>query len=431
MKKQTPRELLEAYVPQLPNKHAVRLTRLLFGAMQLLRPTKYIYKFDKREMKGRPVLILAQHASHDDPYDVIWGYRFVMPNAIMSMHNILIPGFMRLLMADGVILKSLYEPDMSAMRHLLRLHKQNASFVLFPEGIQSMDGTTQPLHPATARLVKKLAMDTVLCTSHGAYLSRPRFASGPRRGRKEYSYELLFSKEEIKTLSEEEVYARLLEKFCYNDFLWNSEKHYAYRGKTPCAEGIDRLLFICPRCRRQFSMHVEGDRLLCDCGSAVRIDETYRLLPEAEDFPFTRIDEWYRWQQEVIGEEVLAEDFCLRYDASYQTLNLDTLSRKRNITVGEGQVVLDRSFFRYIGTRNGEPADLSFKLSRIPSAPFPIAPANEFYYDGVFRLFIPKDDPRLAVKVLLAVEALHNLDDPVRRKAVEDVQQVKYNGEGR
>ena len=33
MRKQTPRELLEAYVPQLPNKHAVRFTRLLFGAM--------------------------------------------------------------------------------------------------------------------------------------------------------------------------------------------------------------------------------------------------------------------------------------------------------------------------------------------------------------------------------------------------------------
>ena len=48
-------------------------------------------------------------------------------------------------------------------------------------------------------------------------------------------------------------------------------------------------------------------------------------------------------------------------------------------------------------------------------------PGNEFYYDGVFHLFTPTADPRLAVKVLLAVEALHNLDDPVRRKACEDV----------
>ena len=421
MKKQTPRELLDAYVPQLPNKHAVRLTWLLMGALQLLRPARYFYKFDKREMKGRPVLLLAQHASFDDPYDVLWGYRFVMPNAIMSMHNILLPGLMRLLMADGVILKSLYEPDMSAMRHLLRLHKQGASFVLFPEGIQSVDGTTQPLHPATARLVKKLAMDTVLCTSRGAYLSHPRFASGARRGRKEYTYELLFQKDELKSLTEAEVYARLLGKFRYNDFLWNSDKHYPYRGKTPCADGIDRLLFICPRCGRQFTMHVEGERLLCDCGSAVRIDGSYQLLPEAPGFPFARIDEWYRWQQDVIAEEVQAEDFCLRYDASYQMLNLERLSRQRNVTVGEGRVTLDRDCFRYTGTKDGEAVDLRFKLSRLPSAPFPKKPGNEFYYDGVFHLFTPTADPRLAVKVLLAVEALHNLDDPVRRKACEDV----------
>ena len=422
MKNKTPREALKAYVPDLPKKGAAHITRLIMGLMQISRPAKFFYRFDKRMMKNRPVLILAQHASSDDPYDVIWGYPFVRPNAIMSMHQILRPGLFRLLMADGVILKSLYEPDIAAMRSMLRLRKKNASFVLFPEGVQSIDGTMQPLHPATAKLVKKLAMDTVLCTSHGAYLSRPHYAGRSRRGRKEYTYELLFRKEEIQRMAEEDLYAILLEKFRYNDFLWNEEKQFRYRGKVSCAEGIDSLLFICPRCRRQFSMRVAGDRLVCECGNAVTIDDRYNLLPEnGSSLPFTRIDEWYRWQQTVIEEETKREDFRLRYKVTYRMLNLDKLSRERFANVGEGQVELDRTYFRYTGKRCGETVDLKFHLARIPSMPLPGFPANEFYYDGVFHMFVPQSDARLAVKLLLAVEALHNQIDPVRKRVFDDV----------
>lgn len=106
-------------------------------------------------MKNRPVLILSQHAATDDPYYLPTGYPFVQPNVIMSLHNVLIPVMYRLLLAGGVILKAIYEPDIKAMRHMMRLHKKGASFLIFPEGIQSMDGTTQPLHKSTARLIKK------------------------------------------------------------------------------------------------------------------------------------------------------------------------------------------------------------------------------------------------------------------------------------
>ena len=120
----TPGKVIEAYVPDIPRRSAAKLTRAIMRLSVLNRPARFSYDFDKRVMKGRQVLILAQHASRDDPYYVSEGYTFIQPNVVMSLTNVLIPVMYRLLLADGVILKSLFEPDIKAMRHMMRLHKK-------------------------------------------------------------------------------------------------------------------------------------------------------------------------------------------------------------------------------------------------------------------------------------------------------------------
>lgn len=429
----SPREALESYKPEPPVVRVAKLSRVLMRLLIAGYPAVFHYGFDKREMEGRQVLILAQHASRDDPYYIGKGYPFVQPNAVMSMHNVLIPVMFRLLLKDGVVLKALYEPDIGAMRDLLRLHRKGASFVIFPEGIESTDGTTQPIHPATARLIKKLGMDTVLCTSHGAFLSTPRFDTEKRKGRIEYNFEMLFRKEEFKKMSEEELYSRLLEKFRYNDFAWNAEKQYKYKGKVPLAHGLDNILFICPRCGKQFTMRVEGERLVCDCGSVVTIDDRYNMIPDdmggsgGKDgetaFPFKRIDQWYRWQQDLIAEEVKRDDFAMSEEVTYLKLNLDDLRKGRYIYAGEGRIELDRERLRYTGTKDGGEVDLEFEISRMPSATISKDQTNQFYYDGEYYRFVNKHDRRRCVKIMLAVEALHEMGDPDRRRAREDVRE--------
>ena len=385
----TPGEELEAYVPDIPRRSAAMLTRTIMRLSVLNRPARFRYDFDRREMKDRQVLILAQHASRDDPYYVSAGYTFVQPNAVMSLTNVLIPVMYRLLLADGVILKSLFEPDIKAMRHMM-----------------------------------KLAMDTVLCTSHGAYLCNPRFDTSKRKGRLEYRFEMLFRKEELKEMTEEELYSRLLEKFRYNDFAWNRDNQFRYKSKVPLANGIDNLLFVCPRCGKQFSMHVEGDRLLCSCGSAVTIDDRYNLIPDGgSDFPFRGIDEWYRWQRSVIEEEVRDEGFLLQEDAEFRTLNTENLMKGRFTPAGEGRIELDREHFRYTGTKNGEAVELEFDISRMPCASVTKAMANEFYYDGVYHQFAVKGGRGHAVKLMMTVEVLHDMTDADRSRARKDVEE--------
>jgi hypothetical protein len=102
-------------------------------------------------------------------------------------------------------------------------------------------------------------------------------------------------------------------------------------------------------------------------------------------------------------------------------LNTKNPGKGRFVPVGEGRIELDHNILRYTGTRKGEAVDLKFEISRLPSLPATRAMANEFYYDGVYHQFALKNDRRHAVKLLMAVEALHDMGDPERSKARSDV----------
>lgn len=419
--KKTPGEILASYVPGLPDPFYAGLFRLILRFAAAGKKARYVYRFDKKAMKGRQVLILSDHASTDSYIFTVLGYPFVRPNVVMGYQNILQKGVFRILLKVGVIPKKLFIPDVSTVRSILRLKKQGASILLFPEGIQSMDGSTMPTNPAAMQLVKKLGLDVVLVKSFGGYLNRPRFDSSYRHGPLEISYELLFSKEDLEKMTEDELYGRYLERFLYNDFLENEKRGFAYRGKHENAYGLDRILFICPKCGREFTLKVEGDSVVCSCGSRVSVDGTYALHPSDPAFPYKRIDEWFRSQREAVRRIVAREGFSISYPAEYLTLDYEVLGSDRCVKLGEGTVTIDRERFLYEGTKNGSAVSIAVPIAGMPSAPFVSGTANEFFYGNEYFRFVPKEDPKLSVKILLIIEELHNLSDPVWKKYSEDV----------
>ncbi|MBO4384195.1 MAG: hypothetical protein J5854_02085 [Clostridia bacterium] len=419
--KKTPGEILASYAPGLPDPFYAKLFRVLLSCASIGKRADFVYHFDKKAMKGKQVLILADHASTDSYIWALKGYPFVEPNVVMGYQNILRRGLFHVFLKVGVIPKKLFIPDVSTVRSILRLKKLGASFVLFPEGIQSMDGSVMPTNPATMQLVKKLGLDVVLVTSFGAYLNRPRFDSCYRHGPMEFHYELLFTADELNEMSADELYARYLAKFRYNDPEENARRGCVYRGKHENAYGLDKILFVCPDCGKEFTLKVEGDSVVCSCGRRVRVDERYALIPEGGDFPFSRIDEWFRFGRETVRREVMKEDFSLSYPAEYLTLDQVTLGDDRCVKLGEGTVTLCRRGFNYDGTKNGEHVSITIPIEDMPSAPFVSGTANEFFFGEEYFRFVPKNDPRLSVKVLLAVEELHRLVDPVWRKYGDDV----------
>ncbi len=428
MKKRS--EILKEYEAERPRPWVLHLLLFVCHIINRLRPAEYKFLFDKKRLKNRQVLVLSIHAAYDDSIYVPQGIGYIGPNAIMGRHHIYKTFLFRLLLAGGVIPKPLFISDFNTARSMMRLKKKGASFLLFPEGIQSTDGTQSPLHPATVKLIRMLKMETVLCTSHGAYLSNPRFDTGRRKGHMEYRFEILFSEDEIGRLTEDEIKARLYDRFYLNDFAWNAKHQYKYRGKAPNATGLTNILFICPKCRRQFAMKVDGESIVCECGSRVKVDECYNLIPSDLSFPFKRIDLWYQWQREVVEKEVSEDGFKIEYRVEHLTLNDSRFDFKTYIKLGEGTVTLDHEGLVYRGNDGGRDVSLSFDIRKIPSASIIPGKGNQLYYDDRYDRFIMKDNGTLSTKVMLAVEIMHNRHDEAWRKSYEDMAAIKARMKG-
>ena len=83
---------------------------------------------------------------------------------------------------------------------------------------------------------------------------------------------------------------------------------------TRYAEGLERLLYRCPKCGAEFAITSKGDTLTCgNCKNTVRYSKKGGLHPVGDSVCPERIDTWFDLEREVVAEEVKAEDFALDY----------------------------------------------------------------------------------------------------------------------
>ncbi len=413
--KKTPYEILEERKISLPNKHSVKIIRILMKLMQFGSDVTYKYSFDKKEMKGRQVILLADHATTDAYKYVIHGYPFADPNVVIGHNNIFKKGLFKLLLSGGIIPKKLYQADQRSVMDMLKVLKMGGSLLIFPEGIQATSGSMHPIFAGTSKLIKKAGVPVVLCKSYGSYLIRPRYRRHDNKGHQEYHYEILFTEQDLKEMSLEEIDARLLERFRFNDFEWNKTARNKYTGGKgePLAKGIDSVLYYCPKCKQEFTLETEGDKIICrNCGNTVVLNEYYDLVPETESdhMPYSSIDEWFKHQRKLVSEEVKNEFSC-SYECDMYDFRMDKLYKDPYCCCGEGVVTITNTQIRYKGTRFGENVDMSFDIKSIPSFVFFPSQDNDFYIEGVYYGFRPKTDKRKVVKYMLLVEEAHRLLD--------------------
>ena len=408
---------------KLPKLSAEIFFRVALSLKSLSTHPKYYYHFNKKEMKHKQVVLISDHASRDTFYYTLHGYNMANPNVVMGFQNIFIKGLFKPFLDSGVIVKSLYEADLKAIKQMFDVVKMGGSLCLFPEGVQSTSGSTHPMNPSTIKFLKKLSLDVVLCKSYGTYLSRPRYSRSTRKGPIEIHYEVLFTKDELKNLSIDELYKKYLERFKYNDFTWNKERKYKYIGKESNATGITKILYYCPKCGHEFTLEEKENSVVCKtCGNEIKIDEGYNLIPvNASTMPYTTIDEWFKAQRKLVQKEIAQDNFQITYDVYSVDLYYDKLRKDQYYIDGEGSITINKEGIRFVGTKKDEKVDILFELINTPSFLFTPGKENDIYYHGTYFCFRPKIDNLKVVKYMLYVEELHNRIDEAWGKVSRDV----------
>lgn len=250
----------------------------------------YRFKAPKISLKKEgPFLILANHTSE---FDIIFmDMLFDVPLYFVASDQLLNSGF------GSWFLKYFFNPipksksmaDLGLVRRMANVRDEGGSIALYPEGNATMHGDAVSIPQGIGRLIKFLNMPVLILHIHGLYLSSPRWAYYRKYGPSTIvEHTRLYPKdfadqsaEALQTWAEKQL----------NVSAYEAPKKFLYHGKKR-AEGLHKLLFMCPSCKTAYSTYSQGDTLKCrscsfvgyyDQDGMVTIDSKRWTLPQLDD----------------------------------------------------------------------------------------------------------------------------------------------------
>ena len=378
-----------------------KVNPLLYGLIcRILKPKyikKYNIKFDNaivKDIKG-PAIVIATHTCDED--HILSGMTLypVRPTYIVSEHLVHKKSNAKLLKMMHVITKKMFTPDVSTIRNILRAKKENAVFVIFPEGRLSCYGHTLPMTEGTAELIKKLGVNVYVWKAEGAYLTFPKWREkgDERRGQINASVKLLMSAEEVAQKNVAEIKEIASQAILHDDELAMEGVEY---HSEHMALGLEKILFKCPKCLQEDTITTEGDHIRCTCGLDATLDSFYRL----HNAPFSRVNEWFEWQQNSMDVETGSLQTKVRLGYCKEDGFMDDYA-------GEGEIYMDKDVFKLSGTVHGKPLEFTVPTDRVGAFPVTVGQHFDVYHDGKLIYVYPQPNEKSAVKWTCFVDCLN------------------------
>lgn len=290
------------YVPRNPRGFN-RLLRHTYGAW-----LRRIYRVESQGEElfdglRAPYVIVGNHQTTRDPFilSVFTRDPIYWVTSDGNMRSRLMRYFLSWV---GSIPKSKAIPDRKTIDWIVRIVRKRRGVIgIFPEGQQSWDGTTLPLQPATAKLLKLLKVPVIAARLEGAYFSLPRWTWTRRKGRMRVVWRQLFTPEELAALDTDEILVRLEKGLAWDEYAWQAERRQAFIGPRR-AEHVELALYQCPECGAIGRLRSGGKRLHCAaCGSTYLLDRYgYFSMAGKGEARFPSIRDWSRWQASAFRE---------------------------------------------------------------------------------------------------------------------------------
>ncbi|MEA4912923.1 MAG: 1-acyl-sn-glycerol-3-phosphate acyltransferase [Oscillospiraceae bacterium] len=324
-------------------------TRIWFTLFYGLR----IDRSGVRDVKG-PLLLLCNHESNYDFLLCAIGCRPRRFNFMVTTyfyHSTLLARTLRLM---GCIPKKQFVPDAGAIKSVLEVVHRGGDVCIFPEGQVCYSGATNAIDPSIAKLVKKLGVTTAVASVRGNYLSFPKWACGKKfPARVEWSARVLFTPEQLARADVDEVGRAVLAALRYDDYEWQRERMIPSR-RPRTAQGLETVLYRCPKCGRDRAMCAQGDRLVCEkCGYTVALDRCgFFVRPDGEAPVFDSVSAWFRYEQRALEDEIDAGGLPF---SSPCILHKTVEGRHGYTRCGEGEMTLDAAGIHFKGTKDGAP----------------------------------------------------------------------------
>ncbi|MFA5341051.1 MAG: lysophospholipid acyltransferase family protein [Clostridia bacterium] len=259
-------------------------------------------------------IIIGNHVSAIDPF-VMGAYvtkKWV--HYITSQSYFEYPVLKKLLNYFGAIPKRQGMSDIRSSKMAINVLKDNKVVGLFPEGSRTIDGSMLPFNNSAAKLIKQTGSNVVVSHLSGASISLPRWyrgcSRGFRRGQINHEAYILLTKQQVNSLSIEQIDTKIRAALSYNEYDWQRKNMIKFHSRS-MAEGMHAILHKCPKCLQDFSMRSKGALLYCrDCNNTIVVDKYGFLNAQTKsDVTYKDMIEWRKWQNTYLRKEIDKDDF--------------------------------------------------------------------------------------------------------------------------
>jgi 1-acyl-sn-glycerol-3-phosphate acyltransferase len=353
---------------------------------------------DYKPPKGA-FIVVSNHISFMDFLLVmlsVYSGKFIRLNALTAQKFFFYSPLHKFLPMMGCIPKNLFDPDIRAIIALKSVLKRGGKILIFPEGRCSVHGSYMGMHKTTGSLIKNLGVPVVSCHIAGAYLCMPFWRkSGTRAGKTQVTLANLFTPEDLKSMSVDEINAAIDQSLSGANVPEPKKPFKIFRAKR-LVEGLENMIYYCPKCSREFTLETKNNKICCAaCGNSAEMDVYGKLTPSPGSMIPESVSAWYRAQaayekKALESFELLEIPATVRMQAKQPGKGLDP--------AGEGILHLDPGGWHYKGRLHGENADIFFPIDSVPAMPFDPNDNFQIYSDGKFYAFCPKDNARACAK---------------------------------
>jgi len=336
----------------------------------------------------RPSIVLCNHGSF---IDFIYAARmlrrekpYFVTARLYFYHKIL----GKLMKKVGCIPKSMFTSDFENAKTCLKVLSNNRVLVMMPEARLSTVGEFEGIQESTYKFIKKSGATVYALKCDGDYLANPKWGDGARGGALvEATLTELFTPDLAKELPFDEFKEKVDDALYYNEYEWlDAHPEISYKSKT-IAEGLENILYRCPKCGKLFSMKTKGKEIFCEaCDFKDALGDRYEFVGGV---PFANIKDWYDWQNGLIEKQIL-EDENFKLESKVE-LRHATKGKGFTQKAGDGVCTLDRKGLTYKGTDNGEVIEKFFPTSQIYRLLFGAGEDFEIYEGKEIWYFVPEE----------------------------------------
>ena len=394
-----------------PDLLCYRLAQFVCGIVARLFFRRKVLRNEIKGVKG-PFVVVANHQCAYDFVNLIGLSRrpmsFVISNSFY--HSLPIKEFLNRM---GVIPKQQFQTTVADMKNMKAVVDAGEPLVIYPAGLMCEDGLSTPVPSATYKFLKWLNVDVYAARVSGTYFAMPKWGKGIRSGRTTIDVYKLASADEMAAMDLDTIREKVDAALVFDAYREQEVLRFRYHGGADI-RGLDHVLFVCPRCGAEHTMRVRGkSQIVCeDCGYGRISDDMGFLQDDGSGVPEIRyVSDWSRMIYRHTARQIESGELAVLESGT--KLHMIDYDKHKFRQVGKGTVRLDRTWFRYSGTLNGEEVDLAVPIAGLPTIPF--SPGKYFeIQDGknIYRCVL--EDGRLVMKFVNMVKIFYCMNHPVK-----------------